>query len=603
MRRIAFAGDCLRFRLQAEAVVSGQAENLAWLRGLLAGMASWKGAGVETRSFGTEAIAKSFAEAGADHGRAEYIADPESAWARRYDVALPDVLRSMFDEIASHDLIVGFELPPTLRRYLNNHGTPYINLVIHPLRFLRDLPFGVTTNSPPLQALLAVAAVPIREIEASVRRYRALFAKKHPPAVAIPGGLPVLIGQTDKDSVLIRAGDFAQWSDFEAELAEYLDPYPEVVFIAHPMGTNATQMAGFLRSRLGKTVVSTDANGYGVIFSEPGPPLALTLSSSLGVEAEAAGLRSRFLVADPRLKLQVPDIDVGPMECVGHAILDDPFWRAVFERTTLTLPASDAFHLGEHFVRDSVESWSFRPLRTGLLTLTARKTLFAGANLTNHRFAELLAALAGRPHETLADPRSTIDAAPASGVDLVAVVPLDLNESRTFTLGAGSGAPSLGEGFHPTEDWGCWSREFVCAIRLPISDEAAAAGAILDICMPVRVFAGLLPHSPVLKISHAGVTCAYACFRPSTGDSLLLRFQVRTTGTVCGLNFELSRLDSPACGGGADTRWLGLAVTTMDVTCKPGHQAEAGADGTRPVVFGIHGDDAVRLTAPAMVVS
>jgi len=564
--RVAIAGDCWRFQLHDSKVVSGQSENLAWLHGLLQGMESWKSVHVNVFALEGDTIEELLFVKGNEGKLADYAADPGLAWAKRYDVSEPDLFSVAIDELASFDLVIGFELPPTIRRRLNRRGTPYLNFAIHPLRFLRDLSFGITTNCDRLQPLVDASALPECEVNAQLRRYRAMFAKRHPPAVAIPAGLPLLIGQTDRDSALIQNGRFMHWFDFESEVAEHLTSFPALVFVEHPMGSNGALMAGYLRSRFGKTVISTNANGYGLIFSESQPPMTLTLSSSLGVEASAAGIQSRFLVADPRAKAQVPEVDQRPMQCVGHAVLEDSFWDAVFRHSALRPPSANVFALGDNFIRDSIESWSFGPLRTGLSGLTSRKTIWPAAGLNEQRFCALVAASVASQEAESSDIAATVDAARSAGVDLVAMTPLRLDETRSYQLSGATASPWLVSGFYPPETWGCWSATHRCSIQLLVSQQTVANGGLLDFKIPIRVFSGLLPDSPVVRISYAGNTCAYAFFRPSAGDTMEVEFQLRSAGFVCQLDFELSRIDSPAMHGQADTRQLGLALTTIQVS-------------------------------------
>jgi len=565
--RVVITGDRWRFGLHGGKVVPYfQAENVAWLHGLLGGMASWKSVHVDFDALGGEATAELLFAMGKEGVLADYAANPGLAWAKRYDVVEPDLFSSRLHELASYDLVIGFELPPTIRRYLNGRGTPYLNFAIHPLRFLRDLSFGITTNCGRLQSLVDACALTARDVEAPVRRYRAMFAMQHPPAAAIPAGLPLLIGQTERDSVLIRNGRFVQWSDFEPELAEHLASYSEVVFVEHPMGSNGAAMARYLRSKLGKTVISTNANGYALIFSEPRPPMVLTLSSSLGVEASAAGLQSHFLLADPRAKAQVKDVDLQPMQCVGHAVLDDPFWQAVFLHSALAPPSAHAFALGDHFIRDSIASWSFGPLRTGLSGLTSRKTIWPAVGLDEQRFCALVAASAARPDMAGAGFSAIVDTARAAGIDLVATPPLRCDETRNVFLGGTAALPCLISGFHPPEEWGCWSYAHLCSIELLVSQQDDSHDGLLEFKIPIRIFPGLLPDSPVVRISHAGEVCAYACFRPTAGDTMEVEFQLRSASFVCQLDFELSRVGSPSMNGQADTRQLGLAMTTIQVS-------------------------------------
>src|SRR5207237_6870703 len=120
-----------------------------------------------------------------DSAVSEYVVDSRQAWASRYDVANLDVFPRLLDTLCAHDAVVGFELPPAIRRHLHRNRVRYVNIHVHPLRFLLDLCFTVTTNAPKIAARLASVGIARREIDEQTRRFRALFRRRQLPSLAI----------------------------------------------------------------------------------------------------------------------------------------------------------------------------------------------------------------------------------------------------------------------------------------------------------------------------------------------------------------------------------------------------------------------------------
>jgi len=152
VRRIGFAGDFLRFSIGKTGYSSSQTRNIAWLRELITGARRWP-----RRDVGAEVIAPidglamDFEADGATAAAIEeYRCDAELAWARRYDTTTPDVLPALFDALTRYDLIVGFELSPTIKRHLNAHSIRYVSFHVHALRMLRDLCLDRDTSLRPL---------------------------------------------------------------------------------------------------------------------------------------------------------------------------------------------------------------------------------------------------------------------------------------------------------------------------------------------------------------------------------------------------------------------------------------------------------------------
>lgn len=572
--QVVITGDGFRFRILRNRISSGQDENVAWLASLLTELPAWQNIGHSIARFGWDQLVQQ-RPASESSALEEYAADAESAWAKRYDTPQFDIFADELEKLGEAGLVVGFELSPTIRRYLHIRGTRYINFCVHPVRFLRDLTLGATTNCGSLQRHLDAVAVPGQEITAAVRRYRAMLAKKHPAAAVFPPDLPLLVGQTDRDAILIKNGEFTRWADFAEALEVRLADFNELIFVEHPMAKDGWAIPRYLRHRLGKTVLSTNANGYSLIFNRQKPALVLTLSSSLGVESAYAGLPTKFLLSDPRERAQLEDIDQAPMQCLGHAVLCDEFWQSLL---TGKLPVSghsaDPFGLGNDFLRDSLGGWSFDQLRSGLREQSSRKLIWAARGLQQERFVHLASTLAGQSVQSDLDMQGISDAARSERIELVLTRPLDINESRSIFLGSANNRSMLVSGFHGQESWGCWSSDHCCTLQLLIGEKLLAAGGWLTLQITLQVHPAILSHCPVVRVSHDGATCGYVFFSPETGNSIEARFQVRSMTMVFELELEISRLMvfDPLTSG--DTRTLGLAMTYLHVSARPPEESE-----------------------------
>lgn len=563
-QRIVFLGDLLRFQIDGTEILYGQSENINWLASLVSTLPAWS----ECRWVvidGPAQIKRALAGSGRPNQKLleDYQADPAMAWARRYNADEPEALGSLLDGIGDEDLVVGFEMPPLQKRVLMARNIRYLNLLIHPLRFLKDLVFGATTNDARIHQLLTACSLGDATVQPEVRRYRALLAKKHPPALAFPSHLPILVGQTQQDSALIQDANFARWEDYEAQLAHELQGFPELVFSEHPMQGPARTTLAFLRHRLGKTLIATNAIGYGFAFATPGPPLVLTLSSSLGVEAASAGVNAKFLLGDPRDRFYVKGVDCGAMQAVGHPVLQDDFWNSVLG-DSINAQAPDTpqaqFSLGADFIRSTTEAWSFKALQNGLSDLKSRKSIYASAELDESRLRSLVRSMGGQNSGSW--PTAT------DAVDLQYVTPIDLGETRSIEFGKGAGVTCLGEGFHPAEGWGIWGSAYKLEVLIPISDAARAAQASLHIELPVYLEASMLRHCPAVRVTAPGAPPALLFFRPSTGGTAQVRLSCPANAPVLKIWIEISRVGIPALEGMDDSRTLALALTNIQVRCE-----------------------------------
>ena len=587
VRSVALTCDFFRAQPGPQGFVNFQPRNLAWLERVIGAKITWPRWGVKTSVITVPAEAEAFRRAlGNDTIFSGYLNDSDQTWASLYDVEDVTVFPAVFDELFQHDLVVGFELPPTLKRALHRAGKRYISFYIHPGRFLRDLCLLVTTNSSDVADLVAQIQVPSNEIGFQVRRFSALFSRLQLPALSLPDDVPILIGQTEKDSVLIRDGSFASWKDYEDDLSEILGPFRELIFLEHPYRQNSALVTEYMRGRHGKTVISVRANSYGVIFSPVQTPFFLTLASSLGTEARCAGRDCTFLYNDPCEKFILDGVDIPGAGMVSHAVLQDKFWKEIFsgerkKNKSGTDAAANAFPLGDHYIRNSLDSWAFRPLQTGASLDPVRKLLLPAATATEDRLSILNTIVcAGSPsaaQQLLIHGHTQL---PWGTVETL---------SRSFALGAHatldftqSGASHyLAEGFHGPEGWGVWSSGKYARLVLPV-DLSSVVEVELNISMVVKVFPGLMVHAPVLQITMEGREVGVVLFRTSAKNEQEINFTGRIKNPACQIEFYVSHTGSPAfLSESADQRELGFALCAVSVAVslvKEHEQDERGTD-------------------------
>lgn len=586
--RVAFTGDFLRFRSAGGRFQSQQTSNVNWLREVVTAGDAWRRASLVVQLVFPE-TGSLLAGAGLlrKAAIADYEADAELAWARRFDVEDPGIFQRYLDALLGFDLVVGFELPPTLKRHLHRNAKPYISFHIHALRMLRDLCLGATTNCATIATQLNRFVLPAQEISSQVHRHRALCRFHNLPIFRFPAGLPVLVGQTERDSVLIQDGRFHSWADCREQTREQLRDHDAVILLQHPYRVDSLDIAEELRSTHGKTVFSTTANGYAVLLSNAQIPLVITLASSLAVEAQAMGLPTAFLLGDPQQRLQVPGLDIGTGAALGHGVLSDAFWSSLLGLEAHKGPSQHAapespFQFGDGYLRGCLDAWAFKLLRDGLAGAANLTQLLPAASLTPERQAQWVAQLGMR--DALASP----DLRPGpdwrlAGIELTLLDrPLGLGESRRIDFSLPTLAMYLVKGFHRSDSLSVWSSQRQAQIRVPVSADAVAQGATLHIDMEIRAYEGTLGECPAVRISSAGVELALALFRPTNPEAQQIQLALQVSDACCIVDLEGTDMQSPALASGTpDARMLGFILTRLDVQCVANANVAAPESGRR----------------------
>lgn len=581
-----FITDYTRLLKRGDGLRASGEGPLRWLTQILTSGAVWREPGVSFEMVppwtGPEPMPSDFASRKAF---GEYLQDPEGAWARRFHSDGENLFPRWWRKVLTADLVVGFELSPALRKALHRSGKRYVSLHIHPLRFLRDLCLGAVSNDPLLVKTLETSVVPDSEVTLQLHRFRALCGFHRLSALKVPEGLPILIGQTPRDSVLIRDdGTFADWPDFEEDLQSHLTGFDACVLVEHPYRADSRDIAEYLRCRHGKSVISTKTSGYGLLFSMAQAPKVLTLASSLGVEAQAAGFPVSFLLGDPRQLMVLPEQESVSARPLGHSALSDNVWRSILSRDAQAAkPKTSASHewaLGDHYLRDSLDGWGYQALRSRLAGVRAHTRWLPSALMSEERAGELLQQLHPPPQW-------------AGEIELkVSGPPLKLNETRSLTGTDPGFADILGAGFHGAEDWGAWAQPGASELVIPVEPRN---GAVLEVDVDVRCFEGTLPQCPVLEVSHEDEILGVVMFRPIALRSAQMRLACRADQAPVRLKFQMSDGASPHEGGNSsDTRQLGFGITKVDLRLAK----RPIRSGHGVAVWGLPADDGRPSTMP-----
>lgn len=587
---IVFLGDWLRClpgpggRIQV--VQSG---NVAWLSRLLAPALGIDAS--ELRIVMPSSDAATFArELGDAELLGRYQSDPLGAWAILYDGQLPEgCFDSLLDRIGRDALVIGFEIPPVMRRMLAGRGQGYVSFHNHPLRFLKDLAFGAHTNIPDMRASLEAIACDPLEIARQAARFSARFARLDPVQAHVPEGCPLLFGQTEHDASLIVDGRFAQWRDFAGEIAEELRDHAEIALVRHPQAPWRIETIEFFRSTLGKTVIGISGNSYPLIMSGRPHGKVLTLSSSIGAEASVFGYHPRFLLADPREKFAASDCDNPVQIMVDHRLFETDFWDEALSGSGAGIAArTEPFYLGGNFVRGTLEGWSFNQLDGPDPYVDMDKWVFPAAGADEAGIDRITAILAG---VAPGDRDTAITQASAARITL-RILPAPLQQGDNWCWGRDIAGSDLAivAGFHPIEGDGAWSDGRAGTITFALGGEPGSTQRI-EGELAFSFFEGILPQGPALLL-HVN-NQPRAALLHTDGEEAYHRLPFVAdvpAGQPCNLKVEASHAASPAeLGLNSDPRQLGFILHSMVITARsPGGTGDLPAlrlwgVGDRPI--------------------
>ena len=219
---------------------------------------------------------------------------------------------------------VGYEMPPYLVRLLDHHAIPYVDIRLHPVRFLDDLLFAVRASHPDAQAMLPGMAVPEAQviITAGLREAMCQLITD----AAVPGNTLVVIGQRPHDSSQIVHGRFFDAMDHRAEIAAICARHRAVLLKPHPHDREHSLLS--VTAGVAPNVLGVVNDNLYRLVAMPEITAVLTVSSSAATEARYFG-KAVFTLLELPLRLGWRGDATGPGT---HASLDDAvlsvdFWR------------------------------------------------------------------------------------------------------------------------------------------------------------------------------------------------------------------------------------------------------------------------------------
>jgi hypothetical protein len=290
--------------------------------------------------------------------------DADTTWAAAYH-ALPPAAElddKMLERLRGR-FCVGYEMPPWLVRLLEAHAVPYVDLRLHPIRFLDDLLFAARASCPETQAALLAMAVHESEVLATAGLREAMC--RYISEARVPGDTLLVIGQRRFDSTQIAGGDFFDAHRHVTAIHALCAGHAAVALKPHPLDRQHSLL---------EVAAAAPARVIGVIndntyrmMALPQIGAILTVNSGVAYEAPYFGKHVHTL-APLTMRLGWRGTAEDP---AVHASLDDvwltpDFWRTVLApHTRVTVPDGMRLRPKPNRLRIALDSfWNFQEIDT-----------------------------------------------------------------------------------------------------------------------------------------------------------------------------------------------------------------------------------------------
>lgn len=249
-----------------------------------------------------------------------------NSWCQIYDeVEFPDSIKNNLYENLKDSLIFSYEASPALLKAYTRMGLQYIDISIHPLRFLDDYIFAIRTNINEVRKKILHYKLQKEICNAKAHIYKAKAAKLN-VFQQMPECSVLFAGQMGQDSSLIENGRMLDLNDVKFFIEKAASNYPKVYYKKHPHNKNTKSIEEFISKIKRVEVVDWniyDALGSGV-FSK-----IVSLSSGVLHEARAFGFETvRYSMARDYYDESIDD-EFSYIPVMRLPMIEG-FWKSVF---------------------------------------------------------------------------------------------------------------------------------------------------------------------------------------------------------------------------------------------------------------------------------
>lgn len=332
--KVIISGDILRPFLTGSFYQSATKKNIHWLKALLKNSLLKCNMDVSALSWDEDLSGNDLFFDTPDLYQKLGIPLNREGWARlaSSDV-VPDELLESLREPLNQALVIGYELPKVITHALTMLGTPFIDVVLHPMRFLPDLLFSFRTNVAEFHQKFKNHVFDSSYIEQQVSLLQAKNAWMSKPAgLTIPAGSAIILEQVSDDMAVVQNnGRFARLEDHIPRLHQIISEHPAVFIKPHPYTLDKKSIS---RITSAFPVTQLCNTNFYHLMMQPEIEKVIALNSSGLIEAVAFGKEAENLI--PFKFCHAEDFlpekgEPGSLIPLNDSWLQPQFWRELFD--------------------------------------------------------------------------------------------------------------------------------------------------------------------------------------------------------------------------------------------------------------------------------
>lgn len=206
-----------------------------------------------------------------------------------------DILKNMYLDT----LVIFIEAPQCFLNTLDNLNIEYLDLTIHPIRYMDDLLLGFRTNSRQIFKKLLRYQIDEYHFELFASLLKASFQRRSSTDNIVPDSA-LFLGQTPVDRSLMSSnGSIASILDYREEFENLGTTHERVYFKPHPVAGGNDGILSYLNQMDFVEIIPPDTINTYELFASDSVKTVCALSSGGIYEAKYFGKNIKYLFKQP----------------------------------------------------------------------------------------------------------------------------------------------------------------------------------------------------------------------------------------------------------------------------------------------------------------
>jgi predicted HAD superfamily hydrolase len=277
-----------------------------------------------------------------------------------------DSLSYLKENISSDNLIIGYELSEQTKTLLNQCGISYIDVWLHPVRYMDDILFAFKSNIDEINEKLKLESIDesyykIYASRLKVQAYKGFKRSTFP----LEKNSALFIGQTLNDKAVLSNGKMLTLLDFKEQFITLSKLHNVIYYSRHPFVKEGDEeILEFVTSLPNVQII--DKPAYELITRDE-IDTVVTISSSVAIEAKFFNKQIIYFFKPP------VEIGVDGYYSIYNKFCSTKFWSNILSSVIKTNNKTDVnFFDGKDKLRDALSFyWGYRHIdKTESLKIT-----------------------------------------------------------------------------------------------------------------------------------------------------------------------------------------------------------------------------------------